>query len=272
MKKALARLFTVILVIAVGAYAIQWVRYLGSEVPAMSNESGQRTPSVIAIFGATGTVGDGLLKAAMNDAEIEKIHVVTRRTTPRIDAGVESGKIEVTLHTDYLDYKAIEDKLQDVQSVYWAIGLSAVGLDDETYREIHIEFPVAALRAWMSVAESGSFHYVSGAGTKADSRMMWAREKARAEISLAELAADSGFRVVSYRPSIVTPTEVEAGFGNKLAHTIFAPINMAVLAEGIGKSMIEVDRRTAGYQNSSILENGEIVGLAEAYDERLASD
>jgi len=29
----------------------------------------------IAIFGATGTAGDGILKAAMADPEIEKIHV-----------------------------------------------------------------------------------------------------------------------------------------------------------------------------------------------------
>ncbi len=39
----------------------------------------------IAIFGASGTAGDGILKAALANPDIEKIHVVTRRATPRIE-------------------------------------------------------------------------------------------------------------------------------------------------------------------------------------------
>jgi hypothetical protein len=35
----------------------------------------------IAIFGATGTAGYGVLKAAMNDPVVKKIHVITRRTS-----------------------------------------------------------------------------------------------------------------------------------------------------------------------------------------------
>ena len=58
---------------------------------------------VVAIFGASGTAGDGILKAALANPDIDRIHVISRRTTPRIDAGVASGKVEMTLHMDYLD-------------------------------------------------------------------------------------------------------------------------------------------------------------------------
>ena len=58
---------------------------------------------VVMVFGATGPVGDGLLKAAIEDPEVEKIYVITRRTSPRIEAGVDSGKVEMRLHQDFTD-------------------------------------------------------------------------------------------------------------------------------------------------------------------------
>ncbi|MBT8102729.1 MAG: hypothetical protein KJO95_07145, partial [Gammaproteobacteria bacterium] len=47
----------------------------------------------IAIFGASGTAGDGILKAALANPEIETIRVFTRRMTPRIEEGVSAGKV-----------------------------------------------------------------------------------------------------------------------------------------------------------------------------------
>ena len=65
----------------------------------------------IAIFGASGTAGDGILKAALQNPDIQTIHVVTRRATPRIEEGVASGKVLVTLHMDYLDYTAVHEQI-----------------------------------------------------------------------------------------------------------------------------------------------------------------
>ena len=45
----------------------------------------------IAIFGASGTAGDGILKAALANPDINRIHVITRRATPRIEEGVRSS-------------------------------------------------------------------------------------------------------------------------------------------------------------------------------------
>ena len=60
----------------------------------------------IAIFGASGTAGDGILKSALANPDIRKIHVITRRSTPRIEEGVASGKVQMTLHMDYPDTSA----------------------------------------------------------------------------------------------------------------------------------------------------------------------
>lgn len=224
----------------------------------------------VAVFGATGTVGDGLLKAAMNDPGVGTIHVITRRASPRIDEGVAARQLSVTIHKDYEDYSAIRQILAEVDAVFWAIGLSSAGMNEADYRKIHVEFPVQLLREWLSVGkrQAMSFHYVSGGGANPDSRMMWAREKARAEHELAKLAENAEVRVISYRPAFVTPTETELNIGHKILHSIFAPIGGAVHAEKIGKAMLEVSARGPLIENGTILENKGIVSYGEAYEAR----
>ena len=107
------------------------------------------TYETIAIFGASGTAGDGILKAALANPDISKIQVITRRATPRIEEGVASGKVEMTLHMDYLDYSAVQQQMADADAVYWAIGISSVGVDEKTYGTIHVDFPARFLAAWI---------------------------------------------------------------------------------------------------------------------------
>jgi hypothetical protein len=95
------------------------------------------TYETIAIFGASGTAGDGILKAALANSEISKIHVITRRATPRIEEGVATGKVQMTLHMNYLDYSAGRQQIAHADAVYWAIGISSVGVDEKTYGMIH---------------------------------------------------------------------------------------------------------------------------------------
>ena len=256
----------------IGAVALMYIALLlinqGHELPMQSQELNVERNRTVAIFGATGTIGDGLLKAAIDDPDIKKIHVVTRRPSPRIEEGVESGKVEMTIHKDYLDYTAIQATFADVDAVYWAIGLSAVGLDQTTYREIHLDYPARFVAAWLDVrnGQDSSFHYVSGSGASSDSRMMWAREKAHAENELAGLAERTGLRVISYRPAFILPTEAEAHFGHKLLHAVFSPIGGSVAAESIGAAMLALSARGPSISNGTILENKDIILLGNAYD------
>ena len=96
----------------------------------------------ITIFGASGTAGDGILKAALVDPDIETIRVITRRAAPRIEEGIASGKVQMSLHMDYTDYTAVRDKIADSDAVFWATGTSSVGVDEETYAKIHVDFPL----------------------------------------------------------------------------------------------------------------------------------
>ena len=257
-----------------GALTLFYVALLlanrGHELPMQTQEPTEERNLTVAVFGATGTIGDGLLKAAIDDPNVGKIRVVTRRPSPRIEAGVESGKVEMTIHKDYLDYTAIQHALGGVDAVYWAIGLSAVGLDQKTYREIHLDYPARFIAAWLdsSGRQNVSFHYVSGSGANAGSRMMWAREKALAEAELARQAEPTNLRIVSYRPALIRPTEAEAHLGHKLLHAVFSPIGQSVAAEAIGAAMLEVSMQGPGFSNGAVLENKDIILLSNAYNDR----
>ena len=238
--------------------------------PMAGEPAGHQT---VAIFGASGTAGDGILKAALANPDIERVHVISRRTTPRIDAGVASGKVTMTLHLDYLDYSAIYGQIGAADAVYWAIGTSSFGVDDETYGKIHVDFPVQFVREWIGVSHKPaiSFHYISSSDISADSRMMWAREKVRAENTLFQVAAGSNLRVIAYRPDYIGPTKEEAHIGQRLLYGFFAPVSSAVKATQIGEAMFEVTARESEFGNGDRLGTRSIIRYSNAYQRRQAA-
>jgi len=227
----------------------------------------------IAIFGASGTAGDGILKAALASPEIRKIHVITRRTTARIEQGVAAGKVQMTLHQDYLDYAAIAEPIAEADSVYWAIGISSLGVDEKTYGTIHVDYPASFVSQWLSVSAKPaiSFHYISSSDISEDSTAMWAREKVRAERTLFKLAEGTKLRVIAYRPDYIGSTDEEAHLGQTLLYWFFAPVGVAVKSEEIGKAMIEVTARSDEFANGDKLGTRSIIRHADGYDRRLGS-
>lgn len=227
----------------------------------------------IAIFGASGTAGDGILEAALANPEIHTIHVITRRTTPRIESGVASGKVRMTLHMDYLDYAAVHDKIADADAVYWAIGISSIGVDEETYARIHVDFPLRFVSEWTRISRKPdlSFHYISSSDISEDSSAMWARQKLRAEQALFAFAQGTNLRVIAYRPDYIGPTDAEAHIGQDLLYWFFAPVGAAVRARQIGQAMFEVTARGDEFSNGDRLGTRKIVRYSDAFELRRES-
>jgi len=224
----------------------------------------------IAIFGASGTAGDGILKAALSEPDVARIRVITRRSTPRIEAGVAGGKVVLTKHMDYLDYFALQDQLQDLDAVYWALGTSSRNVDDETYSMIHVDFPLQFVKEWLQVSRVPeiSFHYISSSDISEDSMMHWAREKVRAEKELIALAEGTQLKVVAYRPDYIGPTEEETHLGQELLYWFFAPVRAAVRARQIGEAMLEVTARGNEFENGAKLGTASILRYSDAYTHR----
>ncbi len=241
----------------------------------VANSSGSAPPrsappasvDKVAIFGASGTAGDGILKAALESADIETIHVITRRVTPRMEAGVAAGKVKVTMHRDYLDYTTVVDKLTDADAVFWAIGLSSIGMEESPYREIHVDFPMRFVEQWLPLAtqDTVSFHYISSSDISDDSSAMWARVKVEAEKALFGFAENSKMRVVAFRPDYIAPTDEEAHIGQKMLYWFFRPLGAAVEAEQIGRAMIEVAMRGDEFANGDKIGTWKIWQYSDAY-------
>ncbi len=230
--------------------------------------------ATVAIFGASGTAGDGILKAALADPNIDRIHVITRRATPRIEEGVESGRVQMTLHMDYLDYSAVHEQITEADAVYWAIGTSTFNVDEETYGIIHVDFPVQFVREWTSVSEKDdiSFHYISSSDISEDASANWAREKWRAEQSLFALAEDTNLRVIAYRPDYIGPTAEEAHLGQNLLYWFFQPVGASVRARQIGEAMIEVTARGSEFENGDKVGTFGIRRYSDAWVRRQSAD
>lgn len=225
---------------------------------------------VIAVFGASGTAGDGILKAILADPDVNTIHVITRRATPRIEAGVASGKVVMTRHMDYLDYSAVKDQLNDVKAVYWALGTSSRNVDDETYSKIHVDFPVQFVKEWLEVSRVPNigFHYISSSDISENSSMHWAREKVRAEKELFALANGTKLGVIAYRPDYIGPTKEESHLGQEILYWFFAPVRAAVRAQQIGEAMLEVTMRGDEFENGDKLGTASILRYSDAYRRR----
>ncbi len=232
-----------------------------------TRDNNQLMRETVALFGASGTTGDGILKATLASSEIAHIFVITRRITARMEEGVKRGKVTVIKHMDYLNYDAIITQLADIDTVYWAIGISSIGVDEKTYGMIHTDFPMAFLQAWHKhgTSEQRSFHFISSSDISEDSDTMWVREKIRAEKALFGFADNSALKVIAYRPDYIGPTEEEAHIGQDMLYWFFAPVGAAVRAQQIGQAMIEISARINSYANGDKLSTRNIIRHSDAY-------
>lgn len=255
----------ILFVIVYIAIAIRVATYSNTAPAASGPPASLET---IAIFGASGTAGDGILKAAMANPAVGKIHVFTRRTTPRIEEGVASGKVQMTKHMDYLDYAAIHKKIAGVDAVFWAIGVSSIGIDEGMYRKIHVDFPLRFVEEWTNVSTKPdmSFHFISSSDISENSKTMWVRVKIQSEKVLFGLAGNSKLRVIAYRPDYIGPTDEEAQIEQTLLYGFFSPVGAAVKATQIGQAMMEVAARGDEFTNGDKLSTSRIIRYSDAYE------
>lgn len=240
---------------------------LGAITPAEDAARAKNANRVVMVFGATGSVGDGLLKAAIEDPLVQKIYAITRRTSPRIDAGVASGKVDMRILKDFTDYSSLADVLREVNTVLWGLGTSSFNVDDATFTWIHVDFPVAFVQAWLAARTEApmSFHYVTGMGTDAQGSAHWAREKGRAEREVAKLAEGSGLRTFGYRSAFIRPTSEQANSLHYALELLLKPGSLVITARALGEAMLEISARTDELANGTLIDNADSIAFAKLY-------
>jgi uncharacterized protein YbjT (DUF2867 family) len=69
------------------------------------------------LFGATGMIGQGVLRECLNDPGVERILAVMRRPTE-----LRHEKLAQIVHADFLDFSAIEGALTGYDACFFCLG------------------------------------------------------------------------------------------------------------------------------------------------------
>lgn len=210
---------------------------------------------IILVFGATGSAGGSVLSACIHAADVAEVRAITRRPLT-----IAHPKLLVVEHADFLNYSAVDAAFASVDACFFCIGVSAAQVSKEAeYQRITRDYAVAAARALLARSPNAAFHFVSGMGTRPNSRIMWSRVKAEAERELMDLAG-----AVCYRPGAIdgAPTGSKAWYAPlRPLFKVFSPFRgLYVKGEDLGRAMLQGTRERL---RKRILENSEIRDLAD---------
>lgn len=155
----------------------------------------------VILFGATGMVGQGVLKAALDDPGVERVLAVGRSPL-----GQTHDKLRELVHRDFKDYGAVAGELAGYDACLFCLGVSAGGMSEAEYTAITYDVTIAAAKAVLAANPGSTFLYVSGAGTDSSEkgRVMWARVKGRTENALLAMPFKGAYML---RPGIIQPMD-----------------------------------------------------------------
>jgi uncharacterized protein YbjT (DUF2867 family) len=153
----------------------------------------------VLIFGATGMVGQGVLRECLLDSGVELVRTVGRKAT-----GATNPKLLETVHQDLWHYEPVEASLAGFDACFFCLGIASAGMKESDYERITYEITMAAAETLCRLNPQMTFIFVSGAGADSTEkgRIMWARVKGRTENALMRLP----FRgVFAFRPGVIQP-------------------------------------------------------------------
>jgi uncharacterized protein YbjT (DUF2867 family) len=164
------------------------------------------------------------------------------------------------VHKDFLDFSEVARSFSGVDGCFYCLGVSVRQVPDEQmYRTVTRDFALAAARMMHEQSPGAAFHFISGAGTRLDSRFMWARVKAEAERDLIDLV-----QAVCWRPAFIDgeSSRHARGFyrGLRPFFRVLRPFrSLYVAGDDIGYSMLQATRERL---RGRIVENREIRAMA----------
>jgi uncharacterized protein YbjT (DUF2867 family) len=152
----------------------------------------------VILFGATGMVGQGVLRECLLDADVESVVAVGRSPT-----GHRHDKLREIVHQNFLDYSAIESQLGGYDACFFCLGVSSIGMSEERYRQLTYDITLAAAKTLAKLNPGMVFVYVTGRGTDSTEQggLMWARIKGKTENDLLKLP----FKAYMFRPAGIQP-------------------------------------------------------------------
>ena len=214
----------------------------------------------VLVFGATGMIGQGVLRESLLDPDVQRVVTIGRSAT-----GQQHPKLEEIVHRDLHDYSAIEAQLTGFDACFFCLGIASAGLSEEEYHRITYGIAVAAAETLLRLNPNMTFIFVSGTGADSTERgrTMWARVKGKAENAILRMPFKGAY---VFRPAFIQPLH---GIRSRtrlyrVFYIVLAPVmpllrralpRYATTTEVIGRAMLNIARNGA---DVTILETPEI--------------
>jgi uncharacterized protein YbjT (DUF2867 family) len=220
----------------------------------------------VVLFGATGMIGQGVLRECLLDADVERVLTIGRTPT-----GVQHARLQEVVHPDMWNYAAIEDRLRGFDASFFCLGVTSAGMSEADYTRVTYGITMAAAETLCRLNPAMTFVFVSGAGADSSEqgRLMWARVKGKTENAILRLPFKAAY---VFRPGVVQPMHGERSrtAAYRVLYAITKPLvplirrllpNQILTTEQFGRAMLFVVRHGAPRR---VLESGDINALVPA--------
>jgi len=153
----------------------------------------------VILFGATGMVGQGVLRECLLSSEVQLVQTIGRGA-----AGKEHQKLREIVRQDLFDYSGMAADLTGFDACFFCLGVSSAGMKEEDYERVTYGITLAAAKALAQLNSTMTFIYISGMGTDSteQGRVMWARVKGKTENALLRQPFKA---VYLFRPAFIRP-------------------------------------------------------------------
>ena len=211
----------------------------------------------ILLTGATGLVGQGVLRECLRAADVTHVAALGRHP-----GGQSDPKLEDIVVPDFADLRAVEDRLHPFDACLYCAGTLPLGMSEADFRHVTVELTLNVARTLARLNPALTFVYISGAASNPDSQLMPLRVKGEAERALAELP----IRTVMLRPGAIQPVDGVRSphSGLALMYTLTGPVmglgvrllpRAMTTTARIGRAMLALLRQD---NPPAVVENAEI--------------
>jgi len=153
----------------------------------------------VIITGTTGMIGKGVLLECLEHDEVSEVLSITRSSL-----NLDHPKLVKLIHKDFSEFSSVGARLRGYDACFACMGVSAAGLDEDTYKLRTYDFTMALAEVLLKTNKEMTFIYVSGQGTDSSEkgRSMWARIKGKTENDLLKLGFGQAYM---FRPGGILP-------------------------------------------------------------------
>lgn len=171
----------------------------------------------ILITGGTGMIGGLILQLCLENDSVERVVSLVRKPS-----GIAHAKLIEVQVQDFLNLEPYQEHFQDLDTVFYCLGVYTGAVDRETFRAVTVDYPHVLAKIVVDKSPSVRFCLLSGAGAdrKERSRFMFAKDKGEIE----NILSGMGFEAFhTFRPGYIYPVtkRVEPNFSYRLMRKIY---------------------------------------------------